>query len=411
MVYYSSFSGHGSEFLASPGNQQWLGPCQRNSPKQAMNKSLLINQDQFQNLIPAKSNIQSPGVSPPRLARMPSHCAIPNDPINGHQRPRSLVQVPTPTTPAQNPAVSFQFADAVSPANNFATPSPTNSRHPPTPQDQRFQNDVNALHKLQQLANDVESESLPGIRTGQRKTSLQGQTSYSPSCGTRRQRYKSTGVPERPSSVQQSLISNVNSPYQASITPPERTLAVHTQQHYADYSAGIQLNPSASFSNDTTIQKSSFGSNVQGMPSASAASDCAWPAYPPHLSRQQSAPPYSHFTGSVHEQAHTGLHHYPQYGASGVNFSNDRTPNAFNQVNCAFPPGLPVAYQHQHLMSGNPRDYPTAEMYRQHGDMGPQRHLSQGEGTIPPMFNSTQALGAYQQPAHAYYNQYSGMYR
>ena len=401
------FAGHGSEFLASPGNQQWMNPQQRNSPKQLIIKPpSLISPDPFQASTP---NTIHSNPSPSRMTRNPSHCTVPNEPSCAtHQRPPSVSR--TPTTPSQNQACSFPFTEDLQGRAGFATPSPSTSRHPSTtPVDQRFQNDPNSLRKRQQLAYDKDSSQAVEPVPVSRKLSCHAASTFSPSAGSRRQRYKSVGITERPLS-QQSHLSNIHASYQTSVTPPDRALGVNSQQQFGNFGE-VQLNqPSSAYNKDLTLQRVNFASNGQGL--HAPAPDCPWPTYPPNLARQQSAPPYAHFSGSVHEQSRIGLHQYQQYGTSGVNLPGDPTSGSLNPAHCAFPTGLPATYQHQALMARPSRDYSPAENYYHHSDFGPSGHVPQGDGSVPPgLFNSGQSLSAFPQQRNPYYNSYGGMYK
>ena len=331
----------------------------------------------------------------PSLSRIGPHCAIPNDPSNAaHQRPPSVAR--TPTTPLQNASCSFPFADDVASRTAYATPSPNSSRHQSTPVDQRFQNDSNSLRKLQQLTYEKDSVQNVESNAVQRKISGQGTTSFSPSSGSRRQRYQSVGVPDRPSSVTQPHLSNAHASFQTAGTPPDGRLRMNTQQQYENY-CEVPLKQRSAVYNKDFPQRVNFVPN-QGL--HAPAPECPWPAYPPNLSRQQSAPPYSHFSSSVHEQSRIGLHQYQQYGPSGVNFPNDR----------AFSNGLQTAYQHQPLISRPSREYSSAESYYHHNEFGPPGHMQQGDGASN-LFNSGQALAAYSQQTSPYYGTYGSMYK
>jgi len=412
------FSGHGSEFLSSPGNQQWMNHQQRTSPKQPMIKPpSIISPDPFQTSIP--TTIQSnPSPNPPRMiqsnpspscvSRIPSHSAMPNDQSSSahQQRPPSVAR--TPTTPSQNSTCSFPFADDLSGRAGFATPSPSNTRKPSTtPVDQRFQNDQNSLRKLQQLTFDKDTTQSVEPNAASRKRSCQGPSNFSSTNGTRRQRYRSVGIHDRPSNVQQARLANIHASYQTSVTPPERASRINQHHQFGNYG---EIQHSPVHNKDFGLQKVNFGSTSQGL--RTQIPDCPWPAYPPNLSRQQSAPPYSHFPGSMHEQSRIGIHQYQQYGASGVNFPADSASGSLNPAHCAFPTGLPATYQHQALMARSSRDYPSNENYYHPGDFGPPGHMTQGDGTVSPnLFNSGQPLGAYSQQTNPYYNSYGGVYK
>ena len=362
--------------------------CQQSSPLLSGNAPNMLSPGtyQVQHSSPVKSTYPVPlttNQSPTPVGALVQQCPVINEPL-GSQRPSPAVR--TPTTP-QNPGCSFAFAEELS-RNTFATPSPPACRRSSTTAAQGQNSDPNSLRMLQQLTRGIPAESY----TEDARKLSSGKSTFSPTCDTKRPRYNSASYVDRSSNVQQPHFQNKLSPYQTS-TPPARSLPMNEMQNQASQQpTGISLNPMS----NKDMHSKTYVPPAEGLPAPPPRN---WPTIPPTFSRQQSAPPYSHFMSRVPDQAHSSFHQ--QFSYAGAAGSNDRHSNSFNAPNCSFPPDLSAAYQQQHFMAG-PSGYMSPDLYARTGNFQMHNPLPQEDNA---MVRTSQAFGAYsQQPGN--YNPY-----
>lgn len=355
-----------SDHLASPPNQQWIGTCPKNSPRQtSLKHPHMISPDCYQisnqPSTPATPNYsvrQSPGLSPSHMRNIRS---TPSDPNNTFiNQPTPVPSALTPTTPVQNPNCGRGYTDDVASQNTFASPSPVGSsgRQSSVSADQTYQNDPSSLRKLQQMTRDLPSDAVYDtsmINFAARNP----KTSVFPS-GNKRQRYNSIGYSESSGfHPHHSLVMNNNQSAYSFATPAPAGSFEVPGQHFANRGIPTRFNSTSSYGKDFDF--SSFNASTgQGFPTV----ETSWPPYPSNVARQQSAP-YEHYPGTVPNH-HPAYSHPAGYNHLGGSFQSE--PNLFDQA--AFPPSLSGNYPQSNLpmrsFSSSSHDFPSSDPYGRH---------------------------------------------
>ncbi|CAK8672404.1 unnamed protein product [Clavelina lepadiformis] len=426
----SNDSGQGSEYLASPTGHG-MPTCQGTPTKQHPSTQPMKSPDSFQTSRPMSRTIgcapsQSPNLVLPNATNRPS-CAMAPETLNPLNNSCLLQQhspssVNTPTTPQQQCVYrsSDESMQRFSPAD-----CPIRSYHQKSPNldGSSQQGNGNVLMKLRQLTHDIPNDTpqapVPSPFAVAQKSSIQSSSeTFMPPCtASRRPRHTSTGVPERPTSVQPPpMMGTEICTSHASSTPPAKCIGPSTNP--SGYHVPDNTSKSIPVSRYHDVTRGPHGGIRRASESGPAHS---WhPSHPVGLLRQQSAGPYGAMsnTGPSYNHPYSLGGYDPSYVPQGPPCQFDPQ---YRNINLPCQGGSSGSYEHKPMsnpMAVGPippqSRYTPGNSYVYNGGYGglpvrphfPSNDIGSG---FHPSYSGSSPFSSYPSQDSGYYNSY--MYR